>query len=50
MNKEARLMQALDELIHACEDEINDYVRINEACEKAKRLLPFYKEKNNAEG
>lgn len=34
---------ALDELVHACEDEVDDYDRMFKACEKAKKLLPDYK-------
>jgi len=40
-----QLSEALDELIHANEDEIDDYTRINEICLKGKILLPDYKEK-----
>jgi len=40
-----QLSEALDELIHANEDEIDDYTRINEVCLKGKILSPDYKEK-----
>lgn len=37
------LEAVLDELVHACEDEVDDYPRMAEACEKAKKLLPEYR-------
>ncbi len=41
-----KLRQALDELVHACQDEVDDYDRINSACKAAKKLLPDYKEED----
>ena len=38
-----KLQKALDALVHAYEDEIDDYLRIEAACEQAKKLLPEYK-------
>ena len=43
MNEIEELREALDALVHACEDEIDDYPRIEAACEQAKKLLPEYK-------
>ena len=43
MTKIEELLKALDALVHACEDEIDDYSRIGKACEEAKKLLPDYK-------
>jgi len=38
------LQAALDKLVHACEDEVDDYNVMVDACREAKRLLPDYKE------
>ena len=38
----AEVLEALDALVHACEDEIDDYPAIGEACKRAKELLPDY--------
>ena len=38
------LREALNALVHAHEDLIDDYSRINKACEHAKQLLPKYDE------
>ena len=46
MNKDKRvkeLEEALDKLVHANEDDIDDYPAIDRACEEAKKLLPNYK-------
>lgn len=41
--------KALDELVHACEDEIDDgyFPEMTRACIKAKELLPFYQPKED---
>ena len=38
---------ALDRLVHACEDEVDDYLVMVDACTEAKKLLPDYKEKED---
>lgn len=44
MTTEESLKEALNELVHACQDLFDDYGHINEACAKAKALLPDYSE------
>ena len=44
MSREKELENALNELIHACEDMIDNYDAISNACEKGKELLPNYSE------
>lgn len=39
--------KALDELVHACEDNIDDYPAMEQACANAKELLPFYQPKED---
>lgn len=39
--------KALDELVHACEDESDNYPAMERACAKAKELLPFYQPKED---
>jgi hypothetical protein len=38
------LAAALNKLIHAYEDQIDDYGNIQKACAEAKKLLPNYNE------
>jgi len=38
------LVECLNLLVHACEDQIDDYTNIFDVCEKAKKLLPDYTE------
>jgi hypothetical protein len=38
------LAAALNKLIHACEDQIDDYGNIDTACIEGKKLLPDYNE------
>jgi len=44
-----KLRAALDELVHANEDEIDDYPRIHLACVAAKKLLPDYTDRVDPE-
>lgn len=39
------LRAALNELVHACRDEIDNYQFIQKACEKAEKLIPGYSDK-----
>lgn len=41
----ANIIGALNELVHANEDLIDNYTHIQEACKKAKMFLPDYSEK-----
>jgi hypothetical protein len=34
----------LNRLIHACEDEVDDYVNMQDECDRSKKLLPNYRE------
>lgn len=38
------LVECLNRLVHACEDQIDDYINMDDECQKAKSLIPNYTE------
>jgi hypothetical protein len=44
MTKRTEIETVLNELVHACEDSIDNYGAISDACDKAKLLIPSYSE------
>jgi len=41
------ISKALDDLVHACEDNPHSFARVEKSCAKAKELLPFYQPKED---